>query len=209
MEQAKASTKDKILNLLKREAALSVNDLTDRLQITHMAIRKHLNGLEKGGLIQSREVKQPMGRPLQSYSLTERGEKLFPKNYEGITIEFLHDLKELHGEAAIDLLFSKREQRLTKEYVSKIKGPSNHDRIKELLAIQNEKGYMANLSQITPHTYELVEHNCPILSIANEFKIACSCETQLLKNVLQTDEVKRVTCKTDGDYHCKFIIKFE
>lgn len=208
MEGSNISTKDKILDLLKKEVSLSVNELTDCLQITHMAVRKHLNSLEKDGLLESHEMKKPMGRPLQLYSLSKKGERLFPKNYEGITIEFLRDLKEIYGEESITLLFKKREQRLTNEYSAKMEHKSNPDKIKELVRIQNEKGYMANIEQLEPNTYELIEYNCPILSVADEYNIACSCETQMLKNVLKTDQIKRTNCKTDGDHHCKFLIQF-
>ena len=79
MVQTNMSTKDKILDLLKKDVSLSVNELTECLQITHMAVRKHLNNLEKDGSIESHEMKQPMGRPLQLYSLSKKGERLFPK----------------------------------------------------------------------------------------------------------------------------------
>jgi predicted ArsR family transcriptional regulator len=204
----KLSTKDKILDLLKRKISLSVNDLTECLNITHMAVRKHLSTLEKDGLIATQEIKQPMGRPLQTYFLTEKAEKLFPKNYEGITMEFLQDMKVILGEEPIQALFKNREQRLTKEYSARIQHKSNHDKIQEFANIQNEKGYMADTLQIDPNTFELIEYNCPILSVAHEFKVACSCETQLLKNVLETEQVQRTNCKTDGDNHCKFIIAF-
>lgn len=208
MEYANMSTKDKIINLLKKEVSLSVNELTNHLKITHMAVRKHLSSLEKDGLITSKEVKQPMGRPLQTYFLTEKGESLFPKNYEGITLEFLHDMSELYGDEVIHTLFEKREARLTREYNRKINKRSNADKMKELVGIQNEKGYMAEVQQLDHNTYELVEHNCPILAVANQFKIACHCETTMLKKVLNTDTINRTTCKTDGDNHCKFLIKF-
>jgi predicted ArsR family transcriptional regulator len=209
MEFSGMATKDKILHLLKKDVSLSVNELTDCLGITHMAVRKHLNSLEKDGMVRSQEVKQPMGRPLQTYLLTEKGESLFPKNYEGITIEFLLDIKDLYGEDVVNALFEKREKRLTNEYSERMKSAKSMTlKINELVKIQNEKGYMANISQIEPNTYELVEHNCPILAVAHQFKVACSCETELLKNVLNTDDVKRTTCKTDGDDHCKFLIKF-
>lgn len=208
MEPAKSSTKDKILILLKKEVSLSVNELTESLQITHMAVRKHLNSLEKDDLIYSQEIKQPMGRPLQTYFLTEKGERLFPKNYEGITIEFLRDMEEMYGEDVVNALFAKRESRLTNEYSGRIKSKSIPDKMKELVKIQNEKGYMADLVQIDSNTYELVEHNCPILAVANDFKVACNCETELLKNVLRTSDVKRTSCKTDGDHHCRFLVKF-
>ena len=79
MEETNISTKDKILDLLKKDVSLSVNELVDCLHITHMAVRKHLNSLEKDGLIESHEMKKPMGRPLQLYSLSKKGEVLFFK----------------------------------------------------------------------------------------------------------------------------------
>ncbi|OFD69847.1 helix-turn-helix transcriptional regulator [Bacillus mycoides] len=208
MDVTRKSTKDRILDFLKKEVSLTVNDLTDRLDITHMAVRKHLTILEKDGLIKSNEIKQSMGRPLQIYSLTEKGERLFPKNYEGISVEFLHDIKDLHGEESIHYLFKKREQRLTKEYSSRTAHKSTHEKMNELVKIQNEKGYMANLSQIDENTYELVEYNCPILAVANDFKTACSCETQMFKNVLETNKVNRICCQTEGNAFCKFLVKF-
>lgn len=209
MNDTKKSTRDKILDLLKKEVAISVNDITEQLNITHMAVRKHLTILEKDNLILSNEIKQPIGRPLQVYSLTEKGERLFPKNYEGISVDFLHDIKDLHGTESIYYLFKKREERLTKEYSTRIDQKStNEKKLNELVKIQNEKGYMADISKIGENTYELVEYNCPILEVAKEFKQACNCETQLFKNVLETDKVNRVSCKTDGDNHCKFLFKF-
>ena len=59
-----------------------------------MAVRKHLNVLERDSLLTISEVRQPMGRPLLVYSLSPKAEELFPKNYEHMAVEFLHDLKE-------------------------------------------------------------------------------------------------------------------
>ncbi|NKE06670.1 transcriptional regulator [Bacillus selenatarsenatis] len=205
--KTKKNTRNLILNLLKKEVTLTVNDLTDRLNITHMAVRKHLISLEEEGVIKSVSVKQPMGRPLQKYSLTQQGELLFPKNYEGLSVEFLKDIKDMHGEESIQLLFSKREQRLTEEYKPKTQQKSMAEKIHEIARIQNEKGYMASVTKIADDSYELVEYNCPIFAVANEFKVACRCETEMFKNILETDQVRRVCCKTDGDDHCKFIFQ--
>ncbi|MGD6966322.1 helix-turn-helix transcriptional regulator [Rossellomorea vietnamensis] len=204
------TTKDKILDLLKRETSLTVNDLIAELGITHMAIRKHLTVLEKDGLIQSSEIRQPKGRPLYSYSLTEKGERLFPKNYEGISVEFLQDIEDSFGKDSVDALFKKREQRLTNQYRDQVQQQnSTLDKVLEIEKIQNEKGYMAKANQIDENTFELIEYNCPILAIANNFKTACKCETEMFKKVLGTEEIKRVSCKTEGNNHCKFLIKYD
>lgn len=208
MEPKFNSTKDKILELLKKTGFMSVNDLTEQLKITHMAIRKHLSQLEKDDLIQSSELKQPMGRPLQLYSLTDKGERLFPKNYEGITLEFLHDIEKMNGKRVIEDLFKKREERLTEEISSRLANLSDSDKIRELVQIQNEKGYMADFSQLEGNSFELVEHNCPILAVAKEYTVACSCETKMFQEVLKTAKVTRTSCKSEGDHACKFSIQY-
>ncbi|MFD1739028.1 helix-turn-helix transcriptional regulator [Bacillus salitolerans] len=205
MNRHHSNTRDLILDLLKKEVSLAVNDLTNRLNITHMAVRKHLSILEKDELIQSKEMKQSMGRPLQVYSLTQKGERHFPQNYEGISVEFLKDIEEIHGDDSIQLLFNKREDRLTEEYKSRLRQKTTVEKIKEIANIQNEKGYMASVTQMDDHTFELVEYNCPIYSIAKEYKVACQCETNMFKRVLETDTVQRVSCKTEGDNHCTFL----
>lgn len=198
------TTKDKILELIKKESAMTVNDLTNRLNITHMAVRKHLATLEKENYIYAVEVKQPMGRPTLVYSLTDKGEHSFPKNYETITLEFLQDLEEIHGEEVIYDLFKRREARLTKEYEEKLRGKDPKSKVKEIVHIQNEKGYMSELKQIDENVYELTEYNCPILAVATKYNVACECETELFKNILDTDGVKRIDCKTEGGNHCTF-----
>ncbi|MBD8070745.1 helix-turn-helix transcriptional regulator [Bacillus sp. PS06] len=206
MTKNKVSPRDHILELLKKEVSLSVSDLIGHLHITHMAVRKHLAILEKDDLIKSIEIKQPMGRPLQKYSLTEKGENLFPRNYESITLDFLKDIKEIHGEESVELLFKKREDRLTQEYRNRIQHSSSiTEKINKIAQIQNEKGYMASVNQLDEKSFELIEYNCPIDSVAQEFKMACRCETNMFKNVLETDNVRRICCKTEGDDHCKFI----
>lgn len=203
------STKDKILHLLKKEIILTVNELTELLNITHMAVRNHLNVLEKESFIVSELVKQPMGRPLQTYSLSEKAETYFPKNYEGLSIEFLHDIKDLYGHESIQHIFNKREERLTKEYTSRMQDKTVLEKVSEISKIQNEKGYMTDVTQIDDNTYELTEYNCPILSVANEFKLACHCETAMFKNVLGSSQVLRTCCRTEGDKNCKFLFKFD
>jgi predicted ArsR family transcriptional regulator len=205
----KTSTKDKILTLLKKETQLTVSELSSSLGITEMAVRKHLTTLERNGLLTITEVRQPMGRPLQVYSLSSKAQEAFPNNYENLTVEFLHDLKELHGEDIIDYLLEKRSERLKNSYLPNMTNKEPQQKIETLKNIQDQKGYMADSTKIDNNTYEIIEYNCPIFAVANSFKQACDCETELFKEVLGTDDVKRIECKADNDHHCRFLIKFK
>lgn len=81
--------------------------------------------------------------------------------------------------------------------------------MRDIVHIQNEKGYMAELSQHDDDQFEIVEYNCPIFAVAKEFHIACRCETSMFKKVLGTENVERVQCKTEGNNHCRFKVEFE
>ncbi|NAP01130.1 winged helix-turn-helix transcriptional regulator [Halomonas sp. MG34] len=202
------TTKDRILDLLKREVRMTVGALSERLEITDMAVRKHLLAMEKDGLIVTEEIRQPMGRPVQSYTLSAKGELLFPKSYEGLSVEFLQDIQALYGSKSVEQLFQNREKRLTREYTLRMQKKSHQERMQEIQTIQNEKGYMADITKIDDNSYELIEYNCPIMAVAKEYKVACKCETSMFKNVLQTENVNRTSCKTEGNDHCRFQISF-
>lgn len=207
MNHTKINTRDVILDLLKKEVSLAVTELTDRLNITHMAVRKHLGILEKEGLVKSDVIRQSKGRPLQVYSLTNKGDRTFPQNYEGMTVEFLKDIEGIHGIESVELLFERREERLISEYNERLGQKSIADKIKEIATIQDEKGYMTKFEQLDDHSFELVEYNCPIFSVASEYKIACKCETNMFKQVLGIDQIQRVSCKTEGNDHCRFLFQ--
>jgi predicted ArsR family transcriptional regulator len=203
----RVSTKDKILELLKKETNLTVSELSKFLGITEMAVRKHLTVLERDSLLTITEVRQPMGRPLQVYSLSSQADGKFPNSYETLTLEFLQDLEDLHGEELIHLLLEKRSERQKNNYLPQMNDKNFAEKVQQLKEIQVKKGYMAELNKIDDNTYELIEYNCPIFTVAKQYKKACNCETNMFKNVLGTEDVKRVTCKTDDEDHCRFLIR--
>ncbi|MEK5040318.1 helix-turn-helix transcriptional regulator [Sporosarcina sp. FSL K6-3457] len=204
------TTKEKLLNLLKKETEMTVSQMAQVLEITEMAVRKHLNILERDSFIHISELKQPLGRPVQVFSLTSQADVLFPKSYDNLTVDFLNDLQALQGNDIIDHLFEKRRQRLADHYSSHMKNNlSNEEMVETLKDIQVEKGYMADVIKIGDNQFELIEHNCPIFEVAKNFNQACNCETNMFKEVLNTDGVRRTSCKADGDNHCHFLIEFD
>lgn len=207
---SRLTTKEKLLNLLKKETEMTVSQMAQALEITEMAVRKHLNILERDSFIHISELKQPLGRPVQVFSLTSQADVLFPKSYDNLTVDFLNDLQALQGNDIIDQLFEKRRQRLADNYSSHMKNNlSNEEMVETLKGIQIEKGYMADVIKIDDNQFELIEHNCPIFEVAKNFEQACNCETNMFKEVLNTNSVRRTSCRADGDNHCHFLIEFD
>ncbi|MBH0159564.1 transcriptional regulator [Fictibacillus sp. 26RED30] len=205
------STRDEIIYLLKRNKRMTVTEMAKSLGITEMAVRRHLNTLERDHVIETTLVRQAMGRPIHFYHLTASGDEQFPRNYSGLTVDFLKDIEEVSGTETIDELFKRRENRLQDRYKDRMNTLTEFEqKVNELANIQNEAGYMVDWERgEDPGTYVLTEYNCPIAKVANEYQQACSCELSLFKRMLKTDAVERKTCMAKGGDYCCYVIKEE
>lgn len=200
------STRDQILHMLKVKGALSVSDMAVDLGITEMAVRRHLNTLERDSLIKSTLVRQAMGRPTNVYSLSQEADELFPRNYSHLTLDFLRDLQDMDGIGKVEMLFRRRENRLEEAYRSQIQGDLE-ERVAKLAELQNEKGYMVEWEKdASGDGYIIQEYNCPISQVARVYNQACNCELSLFRRVLNA-KVEQTSCMAKGGEKCVFEIK--
>ncbi|WP_240418924.1 helix-turn-helix transcriptional regulator [Paenibacillus periandrae] len=200
------STRRVVMTMLKTKGPLAVSEIAKQLGITEMAVRRHLNTLERDGLIESKLVRQAMGRPTNLYSLTENADELFPKNYYNLTLDLLGELVEEAGEAKVQLLFERRKEKLIDRYEEQMQGKELGDRVKALAEIQNANGYMVNWSADEDGTFVINEHNCPISQVANQYNHACHCELMMFETLLDAN-VKRTECLVKGGLKCSYSIQ--
>ncbi len=205
-QEPDTSTRKVILTMLKTQGPLSVNEISRQLGITEMAVRRHLNTLERDGLLETRLIRQAMGRPSNVYSLTALADELFPKKYHHLTLDLLSELMEEEGQAKIDRLFELRKEKLNSKYSSRMQDKTLKERVSELADIQNENGYMVEWQQQDEDTYVLNEHNCPITHVANQYQQACSCELALFQNLLDAT-VEQTECLAKGGAKCVYFIQ--
>lgn len=201
------STRDEILTMLKTQGRLPVSEIAEQLGITEMAIRRHLNTLERDLYIDTELTRQAMGRPTNVYFLTEKGHDLFPKNYADIAVDFLQDIEETDGLDKIEQLFKRREEKLVDRYEERMKGLTFEEKVTALAHIQNEKGYMVQVDKTEQGEYVLKEYNCPISDVAKEYNQACECELSLFQKLLGTQQVERTECLAKGGTHCVYVMK--
>ncbi|MFL0557239.1 helix-turn-helix transcriptional regulator [Paenibacillus barengoltzii] len=200
------STRERILHLMKTAGPLSAKELTTELQITEMAVRRHLGTMERDGLIESKMVRQTAGRPTAVYGLTELAEGLFPKRYHSLTLDLLDELAEESGEVMVDRLFDRRKEKLSRKYMAEMQGKSLTEKVRTLSEIQNDNGYMTELQETDGGEYVLMEHNCPISQIANRYNHACDCELKLFESLLDAD-VERTECLAQQGRKCVYVIR--
>ncbi len=200
------STRREILMTLKKQGGMTADELSEVLGITAMGVRRHLMTLERDGLVQYKPVQRGVGRPSYVYSLTELADDLFPKNYEQFATELLNILRITDGEEKIEELFAKRMERLEAAYAPYLANKDLPEQIAELTRIQNANGYLAEWEHVEDGTYVFVEHNCAIAKIANTCNFACDYELELLKKLLDADEIVRESHMGSGDISCRYRI---
>lgn len=200
-----SSTRKVLLTMMKTRGSLSVGEMAKELGITEMAVRRHINTLERDGLIETRLSRQAMGRPTHRYSLTAQADDLFPKNYHHLTLDLLSELEAEEGHEIVGRLFEGRKKKLYTKYGERMEGKSLPDRVTELADIQNANGYMVQCEEKEDGSFVLTEYNCPIAQVAGQYNEACSCELELFENLLDAN-VERTECLTKGGAKCTYVI---
>ena len=200
------STRMQIMMMLKTEGGLTVSEIAERLGVTEMAVRRHMNQLERDQLIEPQLLRKSMGRPSNQYFLTERSEQYFPKMYASFTMEILKDLEENYGTDMIKSIFKNREKRLLEEHFSAFQGKSLDEKVRLLAELQDEKGYMVKWEKEDEGVYRFVECNCPISQVASVYNQACQCEMNWFCKLLDA-EVEQIECKAQGGRNCVYFIR--
>ena len=199
-----SETRMRILQLLKMRAGMTVNQLTDALPISQMGIRQHLAILEAENLVEYYREKQKRGRPLHIYRLTDQANSLFPTTYANFAVGLMHEVAKFNGPGFINKVFQERMKSQLQAYQQRLQGKDLPGRVKELTRIRDEEGYMASFDE-NEDDYVLIEHNCPISVIAEEYPYVCEIELGLFRQSLGT-KVVREEHLMQGSHRCCYRI---
>ena len=199
-----SETRMRILQLLKMRAGMTVSQLTDALPISQMGIRQHLAILEAEDLVEYHREKQKRGRPLHVYRLTDQANSLFPTTYANFAVGLMHEVAKFNGPDFITKVFQERMKSQLQAYQQRLHGKDLPERVKELTRIRDEEGYMACFDE-NEDGYVLIEHNCPISVIAEEYPYVCEIELGLFRQSLGT-KVVREEHLMQGSHRCCYRI---
>lgn len=202
----RASTKEKLLNILKKDHKSTIKDIMVYFSISEIAVRRHLNELEQQQFIKKEEMKQDIGRPYYIYYLTEKGHQTFPNQFEQLPVEILQDLEASQGKRAVNDLLRQRMTREVDTFNEKLQEKSFDERIAEIAEIQDKKGYMIEYEKNEAGDYEVKNYNCPIINIASTYRQLCSNEKKVYAAIFPGSEVESKNCITRGDHYCHWII---
>lgn len=201
-----SSAKRAILELLKNRPGASLQEVAESLGVSKVAVLGHLPPLESEGLIARTYRAGRVGRPRATFHLTERASALFPQGYTEMSLCALEFIERRLGSDAVEEVLQERARDLEDRHRSRLRHPKLEDRVGELVRIRTEGGYMAETGGRTRGTFEIREHNCPILALAARFPVACDTERRMFERMLaaRVDVQHRMAA---GDSVCRFLIR--
>jgi predicted ArsR family transcriptional regulator len=198
------STRDIILRTIKQSPQSSVEELAEAVEISPVTVRHHLNGLQAEGLIESETVRRKVGRPYFVYTLSEKGQELFPKRYVRLTSRLFDELKNrLSPDMLQDIL-----QGVVQGVIADHEGQFEHlpleKRLNYLVELLAEEGFLADWHK-DENGYTIVEYSCPYLSVGQKHMEVCTFDKELMLQVIQAP-VTQHSCMLEGADCCEFSI---
>lgn len=191
---------------IKRAGELTVGDLCKELGITSMAIRRHIAGLQKDGLIESRIVRQSRGRPTYHYKLTEKAERLFPTGFQTLAVDLLDVVYEQSGQQGVMDLLSRRNEKMAERFQVRVADKDIKGRVAEVAKIFSENGYMTDWEELPDGNFIIFQRHCAVHDLALQYRQLCILEPQLMENLLGT-KVTRQQYILKNDPVCGYLVE--
>lgn len=198
-------TETTILMQLKREDGQSLSELSERVGISKMAILKHIQALEKRGILERRIVKKDVGRPYFRFHLLGEASSAFGSSTDRMFDSFLKYMDESGNRGLIVDFLRKRYKEVEDFYRTELSDKNGTARIEELARLRYLENYLPELRKIQGSKYEMLEYNCPIFTISKKYTEACDLERRLFQNVLRMN-VNTAHTQINGHGTCRFLI---
>jgi DeoR family suf operon transcriptional repressor len=200
------SAKRDILLFLKRRPGASLGEVAEELGISKAAALGHLPQLEAEGVVERSYLAGRVGRPRVTFRLTARAVSLFPQGYTEMSLSALDFIQRRLGRDAVTQLLQERAHELEDRHRDRLTSPDLKQRVDELVRIRTEGGYMAETGGRARGSFQILEHNCPILALAGKFPEACETERRVFASLLKArvDVQHRMAA---GDSVCRFLVR--
>jgi len=200
-----SGSKEEILNLIKERGTLQVDEAVELTDLAKTTLREHFLQLERDGYINRDYIRSGPGRPSLQYTLTQKGQGLFPSQESNMLRELIRFLNENGNEQEIEEFFTRFwEKRFQRASYLMENEPDRESKLNKLNGMLREEGFMpqheANEDSIT-----IKECNCPFREVVKETTLPCKLEGEFYKRLFD-GEVERTSFIAEGDHSCTYCI---
>ena len=200
------STRQEILEILKEERQATVEDLAQRLELTPMTIRHHLNVLQAQNLVMAYKVhrSKKVGRPRLVYTLTDAADELFPQSYGDLARHLVSEVKQTMGKEEAEAILRRVAERVAREAPPPVAGQGFEGRLTQTIDFLREQGFISRWEK-TKEGYVITNINCPYRYVSREHDELCIMDTEILTNLLGVTP-RRLSSMRAGEPTCSFLL---
>jgi len=193
-----------IRNLLGKDA--NSVELASKIGINESAIRRHLETLEKEGLVFSRFQRFDKGRPKKIFALTAYGKAVFPRKSKELLSFLARKITQRYGEEEMESLMSSVAKDFAEAFVPKEMEGDLESRLRLLVQLLNDYGFFASLSEDWDK-YIIEYRNCVFEDIIPQFgTYICKIDENMVKKIAGDADIKWTRRIARGDRKCIQII---
>lgn len=199
------ATRQQILDYLRRQGRATVKDLDAYLGLTSTGVRQHLTVLEREGLVEAHEERGHVGRPALVYRLSDRGDGLYPKNYDELANVLVEEVRALAGAQALQTLLRRVAIRFAEPYQGRLEGKSLSERVTEATQIIRERGSEVDCVR-EDGDWLVRQYTCPFPRVAGQNSCVCALDVEFVRQLVGTD-ARLSTSLLRGDRACTFRVR--
>ena len=199
-----SQTRQAIIDTLKVMQYATVNELAEAVGVKPVTVRHHLNVLQADGLAASQERRQPVGRPIHVFFLTEKADGMFSQKYRVLVERLLDQLKNRLPEPAFKALIADLAGAVADEFRGELAHLPQKARMNRLIEILEGEGFIAEW-EVTEDGIQLVEHHCPYFHIGQRHPELCQIDHALI-HIAMGGGVEKASCMLEGDRACTFLL---
>jgi predicted ArsR family transcriptional regulator len=200
-------TRARIARLILENGPVTAAGLSTRLGLTPAAVRRHLDNLLAGGLIEARTARRlasrGRGRPAKLFAITDAGRSAFEHAYDDLATSALRFLAGVAGPEAVAEFARRQVAELERRYRPAM-ASAGADKVAALAEALSADGYAASATRtpaLASGGEQLCQHHCPVAHVAAEFPQLCEAETEAFGRLLGTP-VQRLATIAHGDGVC-------
>ncbi|HEY85870.1 MAG TPA: ArsR family transcriptional regulator [Chloroflexi bacterium] len=199
-------TRQRIIDLLRKQGQATVEDLAEWVELTQMAVRHHLKVLQAEDLIEVSHTKRQRkpGRPVQIYGLTNKARKLYPQEYFQLTDLLVQEVTNRIGQGGIIDIFNSLAARLVEDAPAAKTTQSIEERLDDVTGFLRKKGYVVEWERVNGQ-YMVYHMDCPYRQFAQRHQEICLMDAKILEDTLNVIP-QRISCIACHDDKCTYII---
>ncbi|WP_263788070.1 helix-turn-helix transcriptional regulator [Salinibacter grassmerensis] len=200
-----SETKRRLLQLMKRQGEITLNDATQDIDRARPTLRDHLDQMGRDGLVARRSKRQGRGRPSICYRITPLAERLFPGREGTVFAEFLSYLQSQGQDRLIEEFFQSFWNDRLGEVENRLADPLESASIREIVdvleEVLEENGFMPEV-RVEEKEVTVKACNCPFAEIISTTELPCASETCFYEALFE--RVERTRHIPDGDTACAY-----